>query len=191
MLFQPVSLPSCYGHFQIDLIANTSHPNNPHLVAFRTQNKDSTPLVRIHSECLTGDVFGSKRCECGPQLQTALAQMQQEDHAYLFYLRQEGRGIGLMAKMQAYLLQEKGMDTVQANLHLGLPADARTYEMVAQHLIAHGIRKIRLLTNNPEKAASLESAGIEVLREPLQVGFSVENERYRQTKREYFKHDIN
>lgn len=190
MLSRPVVLPSSHGQFQIDLITNDDNPSNPHLVAFRTQNEDFVPLIRIHSECLTGDVFGSKRCECGPQLHAALNQMSESDHSYLFYLRQEGRGIGLIAKMQTYLLQEDGMDTVQANLHLGLPADGRSYGMVAQYLLNKGIKRIRLLTNNPEKASSLELAGIEVLREPLQVGFSEENKRYRQTKREYFKHDI-
>lgn len=190
MTLPAVQLPSSHGMFQLELIANEQDSILPHVVLSRTQEPSSIPLIRIHSECLTGDVFGSLRCDCGPQLNAAQALMAQEKHAYLFYLRQEGRGIGLEAKMQAYLLQEQGRDTVQANLELGHPADARTYEMVSQFLLNKGINRVRLLTNNPEKTLFLEQAGIAVTREPLLVGHAPENEQYRRTKREYFKHDI-
>jgi 3,4-dihydroxy 2-butanone 4-phosphate synthase/GTP cyclohydrolase II len=147
-------------------------------------------LVRVHSECLTGDVFGSFRCDCGPQLQAALARVAAEGRGVVLYMRgHEGRGIGLLHKLQAYQLQDAGRDTVDANLELGLPADARDYGTGAQILADLGIRTLRLLTNNPAKRAGLEGYGLRILgREPTQVRAHPENVRYLRTKRDRMGH---
>ncbi len=147
-------------------------------------------LVRVHSECLTGDVFGSLRCDCGPQLQAALRRVAQEGRGVVLYLRgHEGRGIGLLPKLQAYQLQDQGSDTVDANLLLGLPADARDYGTGAQILYDLGVRTMRLLTNNPDKRAGLEGYGLEVVgRVPLPIRPHPENVRYLRTKRDRMGH---
>ena len=147
-------------------------------------------LVRVHSECLTGDVFGSLRCDCGPQLQAALQRVAEEGRGVVLYVRgHEGRGIGLMHKLQAYQLQDQGRDTVDANLELGLPADARDYGTGAQILADLGIRTMRLLTNNPAKRAGLEGYGLSVVgRETLPVRPHPENVRYLRTKRDRMGH---
>jgi 3,4-dihydroxy 2-butanone 4-phosphate synthase / GTP cyclohydrolase II len=147
-------------------------------------------LVRVHSECLTGDVFGSVRCDCGPQLRTALARIAREGRGIVLYVRgHEGRGIGLMHKLQAYQLQDAGRDTVDANLDLGLPADARDYGTGAQILYDLGVRSMRLLTNNPAKRAGLEGYGLEITgREPMPVRVHDENVRYLRTKRDRMGH---
>jgi 3,4-dihydroxy 2-butanone 4-phosphate synthase/GTP cyclohydrolase II len=147
-------------------------------------------LVRVHSECLTGDVFTSVRCDCGPQLQAAMARVAQEGRGVVLYMRgHEGRGIGLMHKLQAYQLQDGGRDTVDANLELGLPADARDYGTGAQILYDLGVRTMRLLTNNPAKRAGLEGYGLAIVgREPLPVRPHPENLRYLQTKRDRMGH---
>jgi 3,4-dihydroxy 2-butanone 4-phosphate synthase / GTP cyclohydrolase II len=147
-------------------------------------------LVRVHSECLTGDVFGSRRCDCGPQLQAALARVAQEGRGVVLYMRgHEGRGIGLMRKLQAYELQDRGRDTVDANLELGLPADARDYGTGAQILVDLGIRTMRLLTNNPAKRAGLEGYGLTVIgRELLPTHANADNVRYLRTKRDRMGH---
>jgi 3,4-dihydroxy 2-butanone 4-phosphate synthase/GTP cyclohydrolase II len=147
-------------------------------------------LVRVHSECLTGDVFGSVRCDCGPQLQSALARVAEEGRGVVLYMRgHEGRGIGLMHKLQAYQLQDEGRDTVDANLDLGLPADARDYGTGAQILYDLGVRTMRLLTNNPAKRAGLEGYGLEVIgREAMPVRIHDENVRYLRTKRDRMGH---
>ena len=139
---------------------------------------DDTPLVRLHSECLTGDVLGSHRCDCGPQLHEAVDRI--EAHGgYLLYLRQEGRGIGLYAKLDAYLLQDSGLDTYDANLALGHPADARDYTAAAQMLRALGVDRLALLTNNPDKAAQLTAHGLDVAeRVPTAVHLTASNRRY-------------
>jgi 3,4-dihydroxy 2-butanone 4-phosphate synthase/GTP cyclohydrolase II len=149
-------------------------------------------LVRVHSECLTGDVFGSLRCDCGPQLDAALAAVAAEGRGVVLYMRgHEGRGIGLMHKLQAYQLQEAGADTVDANLALGLPADARDYGIGAQILVDLGVRSMRLLTNNPDKRAGLEGYGLRVVgRVPLPVRAQPENLRYLATKRDRMGHDL-
>ena len=149
-------------------------------------------LVRVHSECLTGDVFGSRRCDCGPQLQAALKAVADRGRGVVLYVRgHEGRGIGLMHKLQAYQLQDTGSDTVDANLELGLPADARDYGTGAQILVDLGIKTMRLLTNNPTKRAGLEGYGLEILgREPLPVHATPENLRYLRTKRDRMGHDL-
>jgi 3,4-dihydroxy 2-butanone 4-phosphate synthase/GTP cyclohydrolase II len=147
-------------------------------------------LVRVHSECLTGDVFGSVRCDCGPQLHAAMERIAAEGRGVVLYVRgHEGRGIGLMHKLQAYQLQDKGRDTVDANLDLGLPADARDYGTGAQILYDLGVRSMRLLTNNPAKRAGLEGYGLEVSgREPMPVRVHDENVRYLRTKRDRMGH---
>jgi len=147
-------------------------------------------LVRVHSECLTGDVFGSLRCDCGPQLQAALRRVAEEGRGVVLYVRgHEGRGIGLMHKLQAYQLQDQGRDTVDANLDLGLPADARDYGTGAQVLADLGVRSMRLLTNNPAKRAGLEGYGLSIIgRESLPVRPHPENVRYLRTKRDRMGH---
>jgi 3,4-dihydroxy 2-butanone 4-phosphate synthase/GTP cyclohydrolase II len=149
-------------------------------------------LVRVHSECLTGDVFGSRRCDCGPQLDAALAAVAAEGRGVVLYVRgHEGRGIGLMHKLQAYQLQDKGSDTLDANLALGLPADARDYGTGAQILVDLGIRSMRLLSNNPGKRVGLEGYGLEIVgRVPLPTLATPENLRYLRTKRDRMGHDL-
>ncbi|ALV49141.1 bifunctional 3,4-dihydroxy-2-butanone-4-phosphate synthase/GTP cyclohydrolase II [Streptomyces althioticus] len=149
-------------------------------------------LVRMHSECLTGDVFGSQRCDCGPQLDASLDRIQEEGRGVVVYLRgHEGRGIGLMSKLRAYELQERGRDTLDANLELGLPADARDYAAGAQILADLGVRSVRLMTNNPDKSDALARHGIDVVRrEPMPVTASEHNLRYLRTKRDRMGHDL-
>ncbi len=147
-------------------------------------------LVRIHSECLTGDVLGSLRCDCGPQLHLSLEMIAREGRGVLVYLRgQEGRGIGLTSKLAAYRLQDRGLDTVDANLHLGLPIDARTYAAAAAILVRLGLTTLRLMTNNPEKVAQLEEGALQVSeRVPLLVQPHAEALRYLKTKQERLGH---
>ncbi|MDO4640792.1 MAG: GTP cyclohydrolase II [Neisseria sp.] len=146
-------------------------------------------LARIHSECLTGDALFSIKCDCGPQLEAAMQAVQSAGRGVIVYLRQEGRGIGLINKIRAYHLQDQGMDTVEANVALGLPIDARDFTL-ARDIFAHlGVKSIRLLTNNPQKISVLERAGIQVVeRVPLQVGENAENENYLSTKAEKLGH---
>ena len=151
---------------------------------------DGLPVLsRIHSECLTGDALFSQKCDCGPQLKAAMQAVQKEGRGIIVYLRQEGRGIGLINKIRAYRLQDQGLDTVEANLKLGLPVDAR-YFSLAKHIYDHlGVHEIKLLTNNPEKVSTLQQAGISIVeRIPLQVGENSENERYLHTKAEKLGH---
>jgi len=149
-------------------------------------------LVRVHSECLTGDVFGSRRCDCGPQLDAAMAMVAQEGRGVVLYMRgHEGRGIGLMHKLQAYQLQDAGAGTVDANLELGLPADARDYGIGAQILVDLGVKSMRLLTNNPAKRVGLDGYGLQITeRVPLPVRANAENIRYLMTKRDRMGHDL-
>jgi GTP cyclohydrolase II len=147
------------------------------------------PLVRIHSQCLTGDVFGSLRCDCRQQLEMALSMIAQAGAGVLLYELQEGRGIGLMPKLQAYQLQDQGLDTVQANEQLGFKADHREFQVPAEVLKALGLKKVRLLSNNPQKVSALESAGIEVVeRVPCEVEPHAASERYLNTKKEKLGH---
>jgi 3,4-dihydroxy 2-butanone 4-phosphate synthase / GTP cyclohydrolase II len=149
------------------------------------------PLVRIHSECLTGDVFGSKRCDCGPQLEEAISQIEKNGHGYVIYLRDhEGRGIGLAEKIKAYVLQDSGQDTVQANVSIGQPVDDRTYEDAVAILTRLQLTSLTLLTNNPEKLAALQNAGLTVTAAPLQVMANKHNQKYLETKRDKLNHAL-
>ena len=157
------------------------------------QSGDRAPLVRLHSECLTGDILGSLKCDCGPQLDSALAAMASEAEAggwgVLLYLRQEGRGIGLINKLRAYRLQDQGFDTVDANNRLGLPTEARDFPVAARMLALLGVRRVRLMTNNPGKVAALETEGVEVVeRVPHQLPANPHNARYLDTKRDRSGH---
>jgi len=148
-------------------------------------------LVRVHSQCLTGDIFGSLRCDCGQQLSSALDQIEKEERGLLVYLRQEGRGIGLKNKILAYKLQDEGLDTVEANYHLGFPSDLREYGIGAQIIRECGVRKMRLLTNNPRKIIGLEGYGLEVVgRESIEFKSNSKNKKYLQTKRDKLGHYI-
>jgi 3,4-dihydroxy 2-butanone 4-phosphate synthase/GTP cyclohydrolase II len=152
---------------------------------------DSQPLVRVHSECLTGDVFGSKRCDCGSQLQEAMRLIEESGHGYIIYLRDhEGRGIGLAEKIRAYLLQDSGQDTVQANISIGQPVDDRTYEDAASILHLLQITSLTLLTNNPEKIVAIKKSGISVTSAPLEVITNKHNQKYLETKRDKLNHAL-
>jgi len=154
-----------------------------------TVGEDEAILARLHSECLTGDVFGSRRCDCGEQLEDSMRLLREQGRGVLLYLRQEGRGIGLANKISAYALQEEGLDTVQANLALGLPEDARDYRVAAEMLLDLGVHRATLLTNNPAKIEGLRSHGIEVVeRLPVQVEPNQFNLRYLRTKKEKLGH---
>ena len=185
-------IPTAYGDFQaIGYTSDLEH--REHIALVRGEIGDGQRvLVRVHSECLTGDVFGSHRCDCGPQLDASLAAVAAENRGVVLYIRgHEGRGIGLLHKLQAYQLQDAGADTVDANLQLGLPADARDYGTGAQILVDLGIKTMRLLTNNPEKRAGLEGYGLEILeRVPLPVHVTPENLTYLTTKRDRMGHDL-
>ncbi|HRI01622.1 MAG TPA: GTP cyclohydrolase II [Saprospiraceae bacterium] len=179
-------LPTQFGTFTV-YSHQQSNESLPTLVMLKPW-EEQVPLVRIHSECLTGDALGSMRCDCGFQLQESL-RLIQEEGGLLIYLRQEGRGIGLHEKIQAYRLQDQGLDTVEANLRLGHPADQRNYKEAAQILRHYGIHKARLLTNNPEKLSQLEQEGIQITeRIPLVKAMDEFNEKYLQTKKEKFGH---
>lgn len=188
-----VRLPTAHGLFRLLAFHETARPDRePQLALVRGNIGDprsAPPLVRLHSECLTGDVFGSRRCDCGPQLDASLATIAGADRGAILYLRQEGRGIGLLAKLHAYQLQEQGLDTVEANEQLGLPVDARDYRVAAAILRELGINRLRLLTNNPRKVAGLRAAGIDVVeRVPLLIEPSADNGRYLDTKRDKLGH---
>ncbi|WP_214889569.1 3,4-dihydroxy-2-butanone-4-phosphate synthase [Exiguobacterium sp. s142] len=181
-----VNLPSAKGEFR--LIGYRNVLDREEHVALIKGELEHAPLVRIHSECLTGDVFGSYRCDCGPQLDASLAKIEEEGGVVL-YMRQEGRGIGLLNKLKAYELQEQGLDTVEANVALGLHTDLRDYRVSAGMLRDLGVTNVRLMTNNPEKVDALEACGITVVeRVPIIVGEHAENERYRLTKQQKMNH---
>jgi len=185
-------LPTLWGPFQMSLYLEAATAKEHVLLWMGEWNRpDKIPLVRIHSECLTGDVFGSLRCDCGQQLQDAMNSIAKEGYGAILYLRQEGRGIGLAAKMQAYSLQDAGMDTVEANLALGFSADERSFVVAAEIIKASGVSKVRLLTNNPAKVEALAEAGIEVVeRVAIAPVLQKENLKYIRTKMEKMRHLI-
>ena len=184
-------LPTEHGDFRIRVFhEDTTGLDHVALTLGDMQGPDPV-LVRVHSECLTGDAFGSLRCDCGPQLDTALRRIQEIGWGCLVYLRQEGRGIGLHAKIQAYNLQDKGADTLDANLLLGHPADARDYRIAAKILSAVGVQRVCLLTNNPDKAIQLQNHDIDVHElMPLVAGVNEDNRDYLFTKVERMGHSI-
>lgn len=186
-------LPTAHGEFDISVFEDPESGEehvalSKGLLQQRGAQADAV-LVRIHSECLTGDAFASLRCDCGPQLNATLKMIEDTGRGALLYLRQEGRGIGLPNKIRAYALQDQGHDTVDANLLLNLPADARTYEMCTVMLDYLGISTVRLLTNNPAKVEALQQLGINVVeRMPLAVGKNPFNESYLATKQQRMRH---
>ena len=186
-----VDLPSKYGHFRVRAYSQVDS-NEPHLAIFKGTWKENEPvLVRVHSSCLTGDIMGSMRCDCGDQLATALQLIEKEGKGVVLYMQQEGRGIGLLNKLKAYQLQEQGFDTYEANLHLGLPMDARDYGVGAQILNDLGISKMKLMTNNPKKRVGLIGYGLEIVDNvSIEIAPNKHNKKYLQTKREKGGHDI-
>jgi len=186
-----VDMPTDWGHF--DLIAyRQSNTGDIHLALVKgSWEPDEPVLVRVHSSCVTGDIFGSCRCDCGPQLHESLRMVEAEGKGVVVYMFQEGRGIGLLNKLKAYKLQETGRDTVEANLDLGLPMDARDYGVGAQILRDLGIRKLRLISNNPKKRAGLMGYGLEIVDTvPIEIVSNPHNERYLRTKRDKMGHTI-
>ena len=186
-----IQMPTDYGTFDLHLYRSTLDGEN-HIALVKGKVDGKRPaLVRVHSECLTGDVFGSRRCDCGPQLQQAMRQVDEAGAGVIVYMRQEGRGIGLPAKIQAYKLQEGGLDTVEANRRLGFPMDLREYGLGAQILVDLGIKKIKLLTNNPKKVVGLDGYGLEIVKQvPIKVSPNPHNARYLKTKKEKMGHLI-
>jgi 3,4-dihydroxy 2-butanone 4-phosphate synthase/GTP cyclohydrolase II len=185
------SLPTGFGNFSA--VGYRSLVDNKHHVAMVKGDVagKSDVLVRVHSECLTGDVFHSLRCDCGEQLESALAMIEREGEGVLLYLAQEGRGIGLLNKLRAYKLQEDGLDTVDANLKLGLPADLRDYGIGAQILVDLGLSSIRILTNNPKKIIGMEGYGLSVSDQiPIQSVPNPHNEGYLRAKKERMGHTL-
>ncbi|MBH0095138.1 GTP cyclohydrolase II [Psychrobacter sp. NZS113] len=190
-------LPTRHGEFDIHIFENEDGQEHVMLTVglpvvdqnTATPSERPAPLIRIHSECLTGDAFSSLKCDCGPQLNSAMQAVQEAGCGAILYLRQEGRGIGLTNKIRAYALQDQGHDTLDANLMLGLPADARIYDMCGPMLAHIGVDAVRLITNNPNKIAYLTEHGIDVVeRVPLLVGVNDMNAEYLATKRDRMGH---
>jgi 3,4-dihydroxy 2-butanone 4-phosphate synthase/GTP cyclohydrolase II len=180
-------MPTIYGEFRMTVYHDDE--GREHVCLCLGEAKGASLLVRVHSECLTGDVFGSVRCDCRDQLLFAFQSIAEEGRGILVYLRQEGRGIGLTNKVHAYALQDEGLDTVDANLHLGLPADGRNYSVAAAILCDQGVKQVRLLTNNPRKVADLEAGKIEVVeRVPHEIPPRPENRDYLKTKADKLGH---
>jgi 3,4-dihydroxy 2-butanone 4-phosphate synthase / GTP cyclohydrolase II len=186
-----VKLPTDYGDFDLHLYNSKVDGQNHLALVLGDLSGKQNVLVRVHSECLTGDVFGSRRCDCGPQLRQAMRQVADAGYGAIVYMRQEGRGIGLASKIQAYKLQEGGYDTVEANKKLGFPMDLREYGIGAQILLDLGVKTIRLLTNNPKKLVGLEGYGLEIVEQvPIRIPPNPYNEKYLRTKREKLGHLI-
>jgi 3,4-dihydroxy 2-butanone 4-phosphate synthase / GTP cyclohydrolase II len=186
-----VNLPTKYGAFEIIAYRQLT-TNEMHLALIKGHwDKNEPVMVRVHSSCMTGDIFGSYRCDCGQQLQEAMKLIEKEGKGVLIYMNQEGRGIGLYNKLKAYKLQERGMDTVEANLHLGFSADERDYGVGAQILRDLNISKIRLITNNPTKRAGLEGYGLEMVEHiPLEISPNKHNTKYLKTKKDKMGHSL-
>ena len=188
---EEVDLPTAHGHFRLKMYKSRIS-GLEHLALVKGDVSDGSPvLARVHSECFTGDVLGSERCDCGPQLHRAMEMIEHEGRGVVLYMRQEGRGIGLANKLHAYRKQEEGLDTVEANVALGFKPDLRDYGEGAQILVDLGIRKLRLLTNNPCKIAGLEGYGLEIVeRVPIVIPPNAYDRRYLDTKREKMGHLI-
>ena len=186
-----IDLPTAWGDFK--MTAYTQLDNNAtHLAISKgTWNADEPILARVHSSCVTGDIFGSCRCDCGPQLHKALEMIEKEGKGIVVYMNQEGRGIGLINKLRSYNLQDAGFDTVEANIKLGFKGDERDYGVGAQILRSEGVTKMRLMSNNPTKRAGLIGYGLEVVENiPIEIASNVHNERYLTTKRDKMGHQI-
>ena len=187
---EQIDLPTDYGDFKLNLYRSVLDENENHLALVKGEIDADTPiLVRVHSECLTGDVFGSRRCDCGGQLHSALSSIEKAGAGVLIYLKQEGRGIGLANKIHSYKLQEGGLDTVEANQKLGFPMDLRDYGMGAQILHDLGVRKMRLMTNNPRKIIGLEGHHLTIVEQvPVVLDSNPHNEKYLKTKKDKMGH---
>src|SRR6201996_3716510 len=186
-----VDMPTQFGHFKL-IAFKEKNTNNEHLALIKgSWSADEPVLVRVHSSCFTGDILGSFRCDCGEQLHEAMRLVEKEGQGVILYMNQEGRGIGLLNKLLAYKLQEEGLDTVEANLHLGFPMDKRDYGVGAQILRYLGISKLRLISNNPRKRTGLSGYGLEVVETvPIEIRPNPHNEKYLQTKRDKLGHEI-
>ena len=187
-----VKLPTDIGEFNLKGFKQLTN-NQIHLVLYKGEwNEDDEILVRVHSSCMTGDIFGSCRCDCGPQLQESMKQIEKEGKGVIVYMNQEGRGIGLLNKLKAYELQESGMDTVEANIALGFNPDERDYGIGAQILRSMKVKRIKLLSNNPKKRAGLLGYGIEIIQNvPLEIKSNKHNKFYLETKRDKMGHSLN
>ncbi|MET0466744.1 MAG: bifunctional 3,4-dihydroxy-2-butanone-4-phosphate synthase/GTP cyclohydrolase II [Chitinophagaceae bacterium] len=187
-----VNMPTKYGDFKL-VAFREKNSSNEHLALIKGEwEKDEPVLTRVHSSCFTGDILGSLRCDCGEQLHKAMEMVQAEGKGVILYMNQEGRGIGLLNKLKAYRLQEEGMDTVEANLHLGFQMDQRDYGVGAQILRSLGISKLKLMSNNPRKRVGLIGYGLEVVEAiPIRVQPNPHNEKYLQTKRDKLGHELN
>ncbi|GAB4401501.1 MAG: hypothetical protein OHK0052_24990 [Anaerolineales bacterium] len=185
-------VPTPFGTFQVCVYAAPNDDKEHLALVYGEVNNQPNVLARVHSECFTGDVLGSLRCDCGEQLQRAMQMIAEAGAGVIVYLRQEGRGIGLSEKLRAYNLQDEGYDTVDANLALGHQADARKYDLAAEILRELGIQSVRLLTNNPAKVTQLQNLGIQVnQRVPVEVTVNPENARYLETKARRMNHLLN
>jgi 3,4-dihydroxy 2-butanone 4-phosphate synthase/GTP cyclohydrolase II len=182
-------LPTKFGNFKVIAYKSTTDPDEHLAMVMGDVATDEPVLVRVHSQCLTGDVFHSERCDCGEQIEIAMKRIADEGRGVVLYMRQEGRGIGIHNKIKAYALQDKGMDTVEANLLLGFKADQRDYGIGAQILADLGIRNMRLMTNNPKKMSGLESYGLTITEQlPITTQPNPHNRRYLQTKQKKLGH---
>ena len=188
---EEVDMPTAYGHFRLIPFRQKSN-HLEHIALIKGEwEADEPVLVRVHSSCATGDIFGSERCDCGEQLHKAMNRVEQEGKGVVLYLNQEGRGIGLMAKIAAYKLQEQGYDTVDANIHLGYDPDERDYGVGAQILNMLGVHKMRLMTNNPVKRVGLEAYGLEIVEDvPIEISPNPYNEKYLRTKQDRMGHAL-
>ena len=186
-----VHMPTEWGEFQLHAFKDKSNDMDHLALVKGTWEKDEAILVRVHSSCLTGDIFGSCRCDCGSQLHSAMEQIEKEGKGVIVYMNQEGRGIGLVNKLKAYKLQEGGMDTMEANIELGFKADGRDYGIGAQILRELGVSKMRLMSNNPKKRTGLIGYGLEIIENvSLEIPSNVHNKDYLQTKRDKMGHNL-